>query len=114
VVIELRNLVETKRQVVVRANPVGRINHATFQRGKDFTTGQVDGAGAKTLQHFAGKTGHANLQAGKIFYTVDLTVVPAGQLRAGIATGKRLQVEARVQFVPQLLAAAVVQPAILF
>src|SRR5690606_24763038 len=114
VVIELRDLVEAKRQVVVRADPVRRVNHATFQRGKDFTTGQVHGAGTKTLQYLTGKTGHANLQASEILDAVDFLVVPAGQLGAGIAAGKRLQVEARVQFIPQLLAAAMVQPAILF
>ena len=114
IVVILRHPLQTKGQVVIGANPIRRINGAGLQGGKNLGTGQLYRRGADLAQHLPGQTGHAHLQPFQVLNAVDFLVEPARHLRAGVATGERLQVELGIQVIPQFLAATMVQPAIHF
>ena len=114
VVVILCHPLQAKGQVVIRANPICRINGAGLQGGKDLCPGQLYRRGADLAQHLPGQTGHAHLQPFQVLNAVDFLVEPARHLRTGVTAGERFQVELGIQVIPQFLAATMVQPAIHF
>ena len=60
----------------------------------------------------ARKTGNAHLQALEVVDLLDRLLEPAGHLHAGVAHRDGHQIEGRVHLLPQLHAAAVVEPGV--
>ena len=71
--------------------------------------GRHDG-GAHAAQDLGAEARHAIAQALEVLRAVDLLVEPAAHLHAGIRGHQRLDVERRVDLVPQCLPAAEVDP----
>ena len=99
---------QAKGQVVVGADPVRRINGAGLHGGEHLGTGQLHRRGPHLAQHLSGEARHTHLQTFQVLHAVDFLVEPARHLGAGVATGKRLEIELGVQIVPQFLATTMV------
>ena len=105
---------QAKGQVVVGADPVRRINGTGLHGGEHLGTGQLHRRGTHLAQHLSGEARHTHLQTLQVLHAVDFLVEPTRHLGAGVATGKRLEIELSVEIVPQFLTATMVQPAIHF
>ncbi len=112
VVVILGGLVQTEGQVVVRADPVGRVDRAGLQCGEHLAAGQIHGGRAETRQHFAAEARHADLQPAQVVQRTDFLVVPAAHLHAGVADHHRLHAERCIGLLPELLAFALAQPGV--
>ena len=110
VVIEGGHFVQAQLQIVVRANPLGRINRAFFQRLVNFTGRNVLRHHAQALQHLASKATGAEFQAFKVVQALDFLAEPAAHLGAGVTTGHDDEVVLGVELVQQLFAIAFEHP----
>ncbi len=111
-VVVLGYLLQAELPVEERANEFGRIDDAALQRREDFTSGKQTHVNAKLLIDTPGEAGNAHLQTLEILDLLHRLPEPAGHLHAGVATGDRHQVEALVGLLPQVQAAAVIEPAV--
>ena len=110
VVVERCDLVQAQLQIVVGANPLGRIDRAFFQRLIDFASRNVLGHCAHFFQHLARKATHAELQALDVFRRLDFLAEPAPHLRPRIATDQRHDVVLVVELAHELAAIAIDHP----
>src|SRR5690606_25561984 len=74
----------------------------------------VGGAGANSGKDFTGKARNTDFQAFQIVQTFDFFAEPTAHLHTGVTAGSRDQVVRLIHVLPQLHAAAVVEPAVLF
>ena len=88
VVVMLGDLVQTQLQIVIGADPLGRVNRAFFQRLVNLAAGNVLWNDTQTLQHAAGESTATELQTLEVRNRVDFLAVPAAHLHAGIAHGE--------------------------
>ncbi len=109
-VVVLGDLVEAERQVVVRADELGRVQRARLQRREDFARRHVGHRGAELAPHLAAEAGRTEAQALDIGDAGQLVAEPAARLRAGITRQEADNAELVVDFVPELLAAEVAHP----
>ena len=113
VVVVRRDLVEAELLVVVRADPLGRVDRALLQRRIDVAAGDLLRHHAELLQRLAGPAADAELETLEIIDGLDLLAEPAAHLAAGIAAKQRIDIGLLVELVHQLGAVAVVEPGIL-
>ena len=106
----LGDLVQTQLQIVIRADPFGRVNRAFFQRLVNLAAGDVLGDHAQTLQHAAGESTATKLQSLEVGNRVDLFAVPAAHLHAGITHGEVNNTDFGEVLTQQLQAIALVHP----
>src|SRR5690606_21319573 len=109
-VVVLRDLVEAQREVVVRADELGRVERSGLERLEDFAGGEVRHRGAQLLPDLAAEARRAEAQALDVLEALDLVAEPAAGLGAGIARQEALHAELVVDFVPDLLAAEEAHP----
>ena len=110
VIVIICNLVEPEIHVGPGSDPFGTVNRAGFEGSDDLATGDRHHGGAHAAHDFGAETRHAIAQPLVVLRTVDFLGEPAAHLRAGLRGHQRLDVERRVDFVPQLLASAEVNP----
>ena len=96
--------------VVVGPDPFEGVERARLQRVVNGVLGHRHRLGAQNLEHFAGETADAHLQAGKIAGTVNLLAKPARHLTAGVAGGKGENLSLGEKLVDEVAAAALLQP----
>src|SRR6185312_5371802 len=111
-VIVRRDLVEAELLVVVRTDPLGRVDRALLERRIDVAAGDLLRHAAELLQDLAGPAADAHLQALEIVDRVDLLAVPAAHLTAGVAGEQALDVVLLVELVEHGVAAALGPPAL--
>ena len=111
-VVVVSHLMQTKGQIIVGPHPVGGIEHAGLQGGEDLATRNGQGGHADPGHRLAGEPWQTQLEALHILERVDFLLEPASHLGAGVTHRERLEVVVGVELVPQLLAAAVVQPGV--
>src|SRR6202000_129133 len=99
--------------VVIRSDPLGRIDRAFFQRRIDVAAGKLLRHDADLLQYLAGDAADAALQAGEIADRLDLLAEPAAHLGAGVAAGKADHAVFLEELVAEFLAAALIPPGVL-
>ena len=85
IVVVLGDLVESELFIVVGTDPLRRVDRALFQRGVDFTAGDLLRHRAKLGENLSRKSRDAEFQALEIGNLFDLLAEPAAHLRAGIA-----------------------------
>ena len=107
-------LVKAESQIVIRADPVRRIQHPGLHRGVDLTTRHIHRGHSDTVHGLASQARQTQFHALQIIERIDLFLEPATRLRTGIAYRERLEVVFGIDFVPQLLATAMVEPGIGF
>ena len=112
VVVELRDLVEAKLLVVVRADPLGRINRAFLERGIDVGAADELRHNAELCKHQPGHAADAHLHALQVGDGLDLFAEPAAHLAAGVARENRLHPVLFHERLQRLLTAAVIPPGI--
>jgi hypothetical protein len=98
--------------VLEGADELGRVDHAALQRREDLAARQHLHVHAQVGVDLAGQAGDAHLQALQVGDGLDLLLEPARHLHAGVAAGHGHHAEGRVDLVPQVDAAAVVEPAV--
>src|SRR4029453_10481958 len=113
IIVVRRNLVEAELLVIVRTDPLGRINGALLQGRINIAAGDLLGDDAQRLQRLAGPAADAHLEAFEIVDGLDLFTEPAAHLCAGIAADKRVHVVLLAKLVHQFHAVAVVEPRVL-
>ena len=84
------------------------------QGRRDFAAWQVDDVAAGGLDHFAAEAGDTHLQALVVLQAVDVLVEPAAHLDAGVARREEFAAQFGIHLVGQFLAAAELQPGVLF
>ncbi len=112
IIIVLCDFLKTELVVVIRADPLGGVDGALFQRRIDITAGDLLRHDTKLFNHFAGKAGNAHLDAFEIVNRVDLLTEPASHLRSGIARNHAVEVMFGVEFIEQFVAVAFIEPRI--
>src|SRR5262245_26053948 len=113
VIVVLRNLLEAELLVVIRTDPLSRIDGALFERRIDVAAGELLRHHADLLQHLAGDSADAHLQAREIGNRLDLLAEPAAHLRAGVAAGEADHTELLEELVAERIAAALIPPGVL-
>ena len=83
-----RDFVETEFLVVVRANPLGGIDGAAFERRVDIPAGDLLRYRAEPRHHLAAEAGDPHLQTLQIGGCFDFLAKPSPHLSAGVAGGK--------------------------
>ena len=111
-VVVLRGLVELEEVVVERADPLRGVDRAGDEVFVDLATGKRNGRRAQLGQDLSALARDTHLEALEVLGRVDLLVEPAAHLDARIAGRHRLDAEAVAEFVPQLLAAAILAPCV--
>ena len=111
-VVVLGGLVQAELAVLERADELGRVDDTALQRREDLAAGQQLDVDAERRVDLPGQPGDAHLQALQVGAGLDLLLEPAGHLHAGVAARQGDHAERRVDLVPQLLATAVVEPAV--
>src|SRR3569623_1199134 len=113
IVVIRRHLVEAELLVVIRTDPLGRVDRALLQRWIDVAARDLLRHDAKLRQHLPGDAADAHLQAGKIVNGLDLLAEPAAHLSAGVAARMRNHTMLLEESIAKLLAAALVPPGVL-
>ena len=80
------NFIQTKRQIVVWANPLGGVDCTGLQRGENLTARQGHRRTTSTGQHFSAQSGNAHFQTFKIGNAVNFFIKPTAHLHTGITT----------------------------
>ncbi len=109
-VVVFGDLVEAEREVVVRSDPLGRIDRPRLERCEQLAARQVDDRHAELLQRFPAEAGYAHLHALDAVGVGDFLVEPAAHLDAGATRVETLEAEWIQDLIPEFLAAAVVHP----
>src|ERR1041385_45855 len=112
IVVVLCHLHEAELLVVIRADPLGCIDRAFFQRRIDVAGGELLGYDTKTLKDRAGKPADAKFQALEVVDGLDFLTEESAHLRAGVARREADAIELREQLVHQLRAFAEPQPCV--
>ena len=99
--------------VIVRTDPLRRINRTAFQRLIDFAAGNLLPDHAEFAEHLTGEAADAHLQALEIGQRFDFLAVPAAHLHAGVAGGELNAAVILEQIGHRLQAAAVIHPGVL-
>ena len=110
VVVVRRDLVEAELQVVVGADPLGRIDRSLLERLVDLAAGDVLRHAAHALDDLAGEAADAELQALEVGGGLDLLAIPAAHLGAGVSAREIDDVVGLVEIAHQRQAVAVVHP----
>src|SRR5262249_58314765 len=87
VVVVLGDLVQPELLVVVRADPLGGIDRAAFERRINVGRGNLQGHNAELRQNHATQSADAELKPFEVVDGVDLFAVEATHLHAHIAAG---------------------------
>ena len=103
VVVVLGDLGEAELLVVIRTDPLGRVDGALFQRRIDVAAGELLRHDADLLQHLTGDAADAHLEARQIGDGLDLLAEPAAHLGAGVAAGETDHAELLEELVAELL-----------
>src|SRR5215470_13216990 len=111
IVVVAGGVVKVQLHVVIRADPLGRIDHAPFEVGEDAGGGNEDRRAARLAKDLVAKpSADAHLEALEIVKGVDLLPEPSGHLgREGWALARH-EVERRIGLFPELEAIALVVP----
>ena len=107
-----RDLVEAELFIVIGADPFGRVDGAFFERRINIASRDLLGNGAELLQHAAGESADAHLDAFKIIDRRDFLAEPTAHLTAGIAGEQRDDIVIFVEFVEHFSATAQRIPAL--
>jgi hypothetical protein len=105
-----RGLVQTERHVEPRPNPFASIDSTGLERRHDLAPRKRHRHGAQPPEHLRARPGHAVPQSLEGLRRGDLVVEPSTHLGTCVGAEKRLDVELAAELVPQLLAAAVMNP----
>ena len=110
VVVELRHLLESQLLVVIGTDPLASIESALLQCRVYVTARDLLRHNAELGDDATCKSADAHFQPVEIGNLLDLLAEPATHLRAGIAGGKREDIELLVEVIHQLHAAAEIHP----
>ncbi len=111
-VVELGCLVKLHEVVIVRSNPLGRVDSAGDQVFEDLAAWQRNGRNAEFRHHGSAKARNTHFQAVQVIDRLDFFVEPAAHLCAGSTTRQSFKVKLTGNFVPQLLAALKLDPCV--
>ncbi len=109
-VVILGQFLKAEGHVVPGPDPFRGVYDAALQGRVNLGAGQGLCVGAEPPQYLAAEAWHADLEALQVLQRIDFLVEPAPHLRPVAAGHERLEVESPRQFVPEFLAAAVVNP----
>jgi hypothetical protein len=105
-----RGAMKAERHVGEGAEKLHRLDHALLQRGQDFGRRNRLRVHAEAAKHLGAEAGGADRDPAQILQRADRIPEPAAHLEAGIAGHVRLDAMGRVEFVPQFLPAAMLDP----
>jgi len=111
-VIVLGSFVELHEVVVERTNPLCCIDGAGNEVFVDLATRQGHRRRAELRHDVAALTRNTHLQTLQVVSGFDFLVEPAAHLHAGVPGRKVLQAESGSKFVPEFLAAAILNPGV--
>ena len=114
VVVVLGNRVQTEGQIVVRADPLRRINGPGLQRGEHVAAGHGDSYTTGALENLSAETGNTHAQTLEIGKRVDLGVEPPPHLNPRVTARKRDEPEWFIELLPELEATSIIDPAVHF
>src|SRR5258708_4859731 len=106
VVIELRDLREAELLVVIRTDPLRRVDRALFERRVDVAARDLLRDHAELAEDHAAEPGDPELETLEVLDRLDLLAEPAAHLRAGVAGRDRVDVVVLEEVRQQLAAAA--------
>ncbi len=112
IVVVRRDLVEAELLVVVRTDPLGRIDRALLERRIDVAAGDLLRHHAELRHDLAGEAADAQLQALQVVDRLDLLAEPAAHLGAGMAHQEGGHLVFLVELAHQLEPAAEIDPRI--
>ena len=101
---------DSKDEVEPWAEPFAGVDGARFQCGDNFATGQRLGLGADPPQDLTTEARHPDFEPIEIIDRAHFSIEPAAHLAAGVSSQEWLQIIFGAQTVPNLLAAAMIDP----
>ena len=107
----VRHLLQAEGLVEHRADPFGGVDGAGLEGGEDLGRRGQDRIDAELAHGLAAQAGDAEIEAGQIVEALDRLLEPAGGLDGRIAGIERHQIALGIELVPQLLTAAIANPA---
>src|SRR5262249_1399429 len=102
IVVIARGIVQTQLHVVMRANPLARVDRAALERSVDFSGWHEDDGAARLGDYLAAEAGNAHLEPFVVGDRNDLLPEPTGHLRSDCWPWAWHEIEAGVHLFPEL------------